>query len=251
MRKLAVILMVGAVASITLADRVSTLNPELAVPGPATYGSRAFTTYATGFESPTYTTGLIGGQDGWVDGTDSAMEVVTSPAIGGQSLQSDGDKGWGSFRNIGDNAGGGTIAWSWYFDSSSYDAYGADQQFIPQSPTDGKVVTRINRDWDSENLRVLADDGSGSAVYYDLGYDIAWDQWVDFELTVAADKSFSLLMNGSSIFTGVGFSNNLEEIVVYNDGYSGNTMYVDDISVTPEPASLLLLGLAGVILRRR
>lgn len=245
MRSAFIVCLLGAVASLAMADRVPMDSPY-AVPSPASTSTR-FTDFATDFES--YTVGPVGGQDGWVDGSGGALEIVSSPAIGQRALESNGLKGWAAFRYIGDNAGGGTASWDWFM--TNPDPYGANQQFILQSPTEGFIVTRVERYWLTETLRVLVNDGAGGAIWTDTGIDIALDTWVHFDLIVQPGGTFDLLMDGSPLASGLGFSDNLEEVVVYNDQYEFNDMYLDNLSVTPEPASLLLLGLAGMFLRRR
>jgi hypothetical protein len=239
------ICLIGVLSSFAVADRMP-MDDFRAIASPSEMTTR-FTDFVTDFES--YTVGPIGGQDGWEDGVGGALEIVTSPAIDTQSFESNGTKGWGAFRLVGNNPGGGTVSWDWYF--TNPDGFGANQQFLIQSPTDGLVVTRVERYWSTETLRVLVDDGAGGAEWLDSGVDIAQDTWVHFDLEVAPGGAIELLMNGSPLLSGQGFSDNLEEVVVLNDEYEFNDMYLDNLSVTPEPASLLLLGLAGLVLRRR
>ena len=62
-------------------------------------------------------------------------------------------------------------------------------------------------------------------------------------------------MNDQSMTTGLGFTDQVEELVLLNDAFLGNVMHYDNINVTPvpEPGTLVLLvcGVAAMCARRR
>lgn len=251
---------VAAFAGMAMADRPTIQNPHLAISQPSgSFGARSINTEFN-FEPPAYTAGNIAGQEGWNtsnDGTTFADFPVTSAqAVGTQSLLSDGGLSpftgtVGAFGPTMDfGTGGGTVTWSTYFDNQ--DPFGADQQFVIQSPTDGSVVTRVLRDWDTEQILVLAE-VAGDPTFVNTGVGVDFGSWQDWKLDVAPDATFSLSLDNTEIFSGQGFSEKLEQVVILNDSFAGNDMYVDNILVSaiPAPGSVALLGLGGLLAARR
>ncbi len=254
--KLTAAIAIAATAGIANADRFQTGDLSRAISGGLLSADRSF---SSGFEAPAYSLGDVNGQDGWIttnDGTvfDTFNVVDTFAASGSNSLQSLGGDGnfasKGAFRSF---AGltGGSVSWDWYYDSTTADPFGADQQIIIQSPTVGSVVTRVQRFWSSQTIRVLADDGAGAAVFFDLGFDITGDQWQNFQLDVQPGGAIELFINGSSVFTGQGFTDQIEEVAVFNDNFPGNDFYVDNLNAVPAPGAAALLGAAGIAATRR
>lgn len=83
--------------------------------------------------------------------------------------------------------------------------------------------------------------------------DIIRDQWVPAQATFDIDaRTYEVFYNGTSAATGnfVGNDNALVGLDVYTPA-NASTMYFDNFSVVPEPASLSLLGLSAFSLLRR
>ncbi len=195
--------------------------------------------FQTDFES--YALGTIDGQQNWIGLDPPNFQVVASPAVGTRAVRS---LGGNQLVNLAvqtfglGNAGSATIEWDWYFDSSTGAGDGGDQQIIlqPNINTQNTVAIRIARDWLTQHLRVFTSISATNGIWIDLGFDIPHDQWVNFQLELAADRTYDLYIDDVYIRSAIAFTNQIEEFVVYNDGFSGNEMLVDNISITGDPA---------------
>lgn len=212
--------------------------------------------YSTGFESPTFTTGNLDGQNGW-DGhsfaTASAAKVQTAVThAGSQAVAIDASpipsSAWYvkdlSFNPITAGTPIVTVAWSMRVDTGSLlsSAWGVDVY-----GSDGARVGYIQVD--STNTVKFA--GSATTTTITRG------TWYDFALVFDyAAHTYQGFLNGTTVapaatmpsYNGFGDA----DLACWGAGY--DKAYFDDYSVvaTPEPASLGLLALGALtVLRRR
>lgn len=99
-------------------------------------------------------------------------------------------------------------------------------------------------------------DSAGVVQFTGLYYQVnTWQKWeIDY---VVGESSYTLTVDGNSATLGSGYMMNPGATAVgaiFLDGYSSaSEVYVDDILVTPEPATLSVLGIGALLvgLRRR
>lgn len=242
----------------------------------------AQTVYSTGFENPPFTPGSIVGQDGWLAGstTGNSQSIVSTFAYAGtQSLSWDNSSTFNSFYSVRrpfDGQNGAITATTpleisaWLFIDPST---GADRLYGTYATNTGTGTlgstalgltiggggdVRAGTTWSATYsgavlynnpalignwVKVLLsyDGVGGGAAVYDSGLNLLWS------------TTFPTVSLANANGAGVG-SWNLNLGTDYNTttarlgmGYHDNL----DISVVPEPASILALGLALLALRRR
>lgn len=220
-----------------------------------------------GFEAPTFATGPLNGQDGWVAGLDgSGMEpvVVTAPdpVMGDQSVRLEvpdvqGSNSWMEhaadltsaigagekvvisfdiYRSL-NSEGKLQNMWFWLWDAGT-PTYGLQWDAGPSTlpygwnPNAGSVPTVVDR-WANLTLE------------YDFG-TMTCSSWYDGALV---DNQIAINPNGDDPITSItGFTIVLGHDA--GDGTGGDVAFIDNFSMTPEPASLLLVAL-GALIRRR
>jgi hypothetical protein len=229
----------------------------LAVSMVALLASAAFASVDVGgFES--YTVGLLGTQGGFVSGNGVngfAPEIVTSPALGGKSLRL-------RVGNIqADDFSQADIATNTPISATSlvsveFDLYqeGAAHQNLWWWWWDNGTPT-YGLSWDIGNVLPFGfADGAGSAprindqwAHVKMDWDFATGLGKSWYNGAAVDTAFPI--TGITTLTGWSFylSHDAGDSPV---GYT-DTAYIDNLVVTPEPASLLALALAALALRRR
>jgi subtilisin family serine protease len=90
-------------------------------------------------------------------------------------------------------------------------AKGTTWQFIPQSPTQGQVVTRLQINPD-QSMQVLVKNSDGSASFQHLPTTVV-PQF--FDLTIKVDRltsTFAIFFDGQRVFTGQGFTDQIEQM---------------------------------------
>jgi hypothetical protein len=217
--------------------------------------------FSTGFESPTYTSGPLAGQDGWLQdiGATSAITVQMGTVKSGtQAVQIDA-------------TGQPDYTRAYRFDN--YDtALSGNDPIIDLSgsfllgATGTPSIFRFggfNGTGNLIGLLQINNTGELSLIgssQVSTGVLVSTDAWHSFDLTFDFSMSeLSLTFDGSAIASGIGFSNTsssvflAQSITVVPLSTGTQSMFVDDLSVTtrasvPEPPvlSLLAIGLIGI-----
>ncbi|NMM48520.1 Ig-like domain-containing protein [Marinigracilibium pacificum] len=202
-----------------------------AIVGSFTSQSKIVTSlYATSFES--FSTGNINGQNGWISQYDGNWVISNeNPADSSQH-----------FRGVSDGLGGtrpGNILaisptitpLDEPFMTTSADiniqGQGVTWEYIPQSPTEGSVVTRIRFNSDG-TIDALVESGfTRLDVITPEGY---------FNLKIVVDKddaTFSLLFDNELVFSGQGFASLIEQVVLLSAmETTGSTFDMDNLQIT-------------------
>jgi hypothetical protein len=163
---------------------------------------------ATDFE--TFSLGDINNQQGWIGQFANWTIESSNPNSGSQHFEGLSD-GFGQSLAFSPDVGIGGDAKSSLVCDLFFDGSGVTWQIIPQSPTDAFVVTRIQVD-PAGNLSALVDNGGG--VFQPIPATLPTGY---FTLGIEADRAsaiFEVFINGTSVFTGQGFSGNVEQLVI-------------------------------------
>jgi hypothetical protein len=218
--------------------------------------AQASVIYSTGFESPTFSTGNLDGQNGWdghTYGTASAATVQTATAhAGSQAVQIDStpilNSAW-YMKNLSFNpvtAGTPIVTVEWWMrldtgssNSSAWgvDVYGSDGNRVGYMQVDSTNNVRLN------NVATSTSITRGT--------------WNDFKMVFNyTAHTYQGFVNGTSVgaaaampaYNGFGDA----DLACWGAGY--DKAYFDDYSIvaTPEPASFGLLAVGALsVLRRR
>ncbi|MCX2742738.1 choice-of-anchor D domain-containing protein [Mangrovivirga sp. M17] len=230
-------------------NRPDTDNLSSAIIGEHTTQSKVVTSlYATGFES--FSTGDINGQNGWL-----------SQYAGNWTISNENPKDSSlHFRGVSDGLGGtrtGNILaisptitpLAEPFMTASADiniqGSGVTWEFIPQSPTEGSVVTRIRFNPDGTIDALTESNFTRLDAMVPEGY---------FNLKLVVDKddsSFSVFIDGELIFSGQGFASIIEQVIFLSAmETTGSTFDVDNLEVTdgdPDAFFLSVVPSSGVV----
>jgi hypothetical protein len=194
----------------------------------------------------------IGGWAGWDNvpaaaGTVSSLQSLSAP----HSISVSNDLGVDAVHPF-----SGYTSGAWTFTANQYIPSGLDSltYFILNSQYNhgGPYQWAIEMHMDPSNGMVneqIRDDTGTMAT------PIVYDQWVEIRVDFDLDaNTVDAYYNGVQIVTGTWATasypaRNFENVDLYAP--HNGTVYYDDLSLTPEPTSLLLLGLGGLLLRRR
>jgi hypothetical protein len=235
--------------------------------GPS-YGS-----FFDGFE--TYQTGPIATQGGWAQngGSTSQSIVVNDSGVayqGDQYLQISASSSSGagadtSFSSLPldsqtNNEVSYALRWKANTPNSGNGNAGIDFKLYGENGGDTLVNTYTYADSRGFGYRI-----NGVATYDD-SVILASDTWYNFiyDLDPAHSQARIRIMDGSNpplfdqtvsydIVNNIGATPSLYAAYFFQDGADGNSWLIDNLSVqsTPEPATLSLLGLGGLLLIRR
>lgn len=256
MKKALVVLAIAALVAPAMAQKVyNTSTDAFTAPG----STRAIA-QGTGFEAPDFAAGDINGQSGWsVFSGDTAQVVSTAnPATGAQHYRNQFESAFGTGTNVGafsPDTGPSTIEpQTMSLDVNIGATGGADYDIVPQAPSQSFLTARVKFNY-LGNIFVLDDTGLGLA-FEDTG--VAWTPGVYKNLTIDMDPGANTMdyyYDGSLIWSsvaGVYAGTAMEQVVILSDNWHfGESGDFDNLSVTPEPASLLLLVLGALAIRRR
>lgn len=223
----------------------------------------AGTIYETGFEQPTFVPGSIVGQDAWVtSGLIDAGATVQSAVVyaGAQALELNAlpllaSRWWWAAGQGFDPLAAGTPVVevethlllsaalpAWRSGSWGLDVYDSN-------------VDRVGL-WflDDEGSLIVWDGSQG--VGLDTGVDVPRNEWHGFTTRLDyATATYTVLVDGvqaGGVFA-MGSTLDFGDADLRVTAPAFDCAYVDDYAIhaTPEPASLLLLCVAGLLLRRR
>ncbi|MBT1708525.1 S8 family serine peptidase [Fulvivirgaceae bacterium PWU5] len=200
--------------------------------------------YATDFES--FTVGDIHNQQGWRAQFGNWTVEEANPSSGAKHLRGLAD-GLGQSLSISPNAGIGTEEKSTVAAKISIDGTGTSWQIIPQSPTAALVNTRIEFSADGAIYALTTGGYVQAAPSYTTGY---------FDVTIQVDRDsayFDLYINDEKIFTGQGFTGNVEEVAILSFmETAGPVLDVDDLQIfdgekVEAPTFITVSPVSGVI----
>lgn len=191
-------------------------------------GQNAVTLYETDFED--FTPGDIDGQNGW------------EAQFGNWTIESENaSSGSQHFRGLADGLGQslafspvveiGTDPKSTTTLKLNIQGTGVTWQIIPQSPTAQLVNTRFSFAANG-SIQALVSDGAGGASYVTIPATVPSGY---FDLTIEVDRAsfvFDVYFNDNKVFTGQGFTGDIEQVVVLSlMEEEGPTLDIDDLKI--------------------
>jgi hypothetical protein len=232
--------------------------------------------YTTGFEAP-FAPGAVEPQQGWTAThvNDVWASVSTAnPNAGLQHLRMQkqnpgGAPGGGNRVALGPTlgaqpAGASTLSMNIFIDATG----GADYDIVPQAPSQGFLTARVKfffGDADADlipgDILVLDDadgPGPGGLAFIATGAEYTVGAYKNLRVEAnSITDSLQYFYDGALIYTapfGLFAGTSMEQIAVLSDNFQTNTVEhadIDNIAITPEPASLLALGTLGLVALRR
>jgi hypothetical protein len=228
-----------ATQTINLKDAAAITNPAAKMAGAEQY--------ATSFEE--FAPGNINGQQGWVGQFGNWRVEGINPFTGVQHFRGLSD-GFGLSIAFSPLVPIGTDPVSSTTMKVNIAGSGTTWQIVPQSPTAGFVTTRFQINAD-RSLSVLASDSLGNASYVTIPG--SWPSgYVNFRLDVQrATSIFTIYINDSPVFTGLGFSGDIEQVVILSlMEEAGQTLDLDNLAIldgAPSAPWLMVTPLSGVV----
>ncbi|TRX59371.1 hypothetical protein FNH22_09390 [Fulvivirga sp. M361] len=191
--------------------------------------------YATNFD--TFSPGDINGQQGWAGQFVNWVIDTTNSLSGSQHIRSVAD-GLGQTLAFTPEVGIGMDAISSMSVGIDLDGLGATWQVIPQSNTAELVVTRVIFNADGTISGVVADNG-GELRPIDVAIPEGY-----FEVSIEVERAtslFTVYFDGEEVFTGEGFTGDIEQVVLLGAmEISGPVMDIDNLQIVdgriPEPS---------------
>lgn len=218
---------------------------------------QASTIYSTGFESPDFHTGVLSGQDGWSQsggfGTGDTKPFVqnTDVCTGLQAITlTSGNSTATEARRVGDVLTG-IVTMS--FDIKIFEGTTAGLSAnlnVTASESSTSIWYPIIITF-STNGNILAQNGNSVT---DSG--VAWSSSSWQNITMVADtetRTYDLIIDGTTVLSDLGFRGSTVSTISMIDFYMpmagerNEGMYVDNVSLIPEPATIGLLGIGGLM----
>jgi hypothetical protein len=254
-----------------MAASINSVAAELDLGGSTQRGG----SYSTGFEAP-FTPGWLSTQQGWqsfpatqaatqrpeVTGTVAGTGGST-PFAGTQMLRLRKKSNSASGTAVGGAKGlspawtsGETVTFSTQVKITANN--GADYLVELADGVAGTITARVGFDYlpGRQAIYVFDDDGAGGFLTTDTG--VAWtaNVWKELKIVQTLGAGIKYYYDNVLIYDDVngipGTSSTMDEIAIYSDNFQlSESGYFDAVSVTPEPASLALMLLGGLALRRR
>ncbi len=184
--------------------------------------------YATDFED--FALGDIEGQNGW-SGQWSNWMISTSNAVSGaQHIRSVSD-GLGLTLAFSPEIATGTKTKSSTTMRVNLDGLGTTWQVIPQSNAEGRLNTRIQFSPDG-SAQALVNLGNDEGEFVEISAAVPNGY---FDLTIEVDRKnteFNVYFNSDKVFTGKGFSGNIDQVVFLSlMEETGQIFDVDDFKI--------------------
>jgi MYXO-CTERM domain-containing protein len=262
-------------------NHVSVMASVVALSAASAVSASVF--YSTGFEAPDFTTGDVNGQSGWTTfdptfttgGGNFASVTNGAPAGfgGSQALRFDGGTAatsspryaWGPSYGAAFSAaaaGGENVL---YASTSMYLASGqtstARLGMVTFDSTGAKILTGFYVQANTGIVYLLANYNNAGTIgnfAFSTNLTIGLDQWVNFTTTWnQATGRMEVFWGANGFFVdGAGAGSIADETDYYatrNGSTIASTAYFDNLEVgaVPAPGAVALLGMAGLIGRRR
>jgi hypothetical protein len=184
--------------------------------------------YATDFES--FALGDINGQQGWAGQFANWTIEGTNPSSGSQHFRGLSD-GFGFTLAFSPEVSIGAEDKSTLTTKINVEGTGVTWQIIPQSPSAGFVNTRIQFSPDG-SAQALVSDGAGGGSFAEIPASVPSGY---FDLTLEFDRAtaeFNVYFNEDKVFTGQGFTGDIEQLVVLSlMEVAGPTLDLDDLQI--------------------
>ena len=197
----------------------------------------------------------------WVLGGAIVGQGAASPPSIPNYMDNDRNVGGAGSHMYGDldgaTLGAGAVIHAEYmcYNMASYNAFGLNVDATnpyPWDPTTGDACIVVYGSADGGTVYVMNSAGGGQASGLTHQLD-TWELW-EIDWVVGA-TSYTLTIGGNSLTTSVMKDPGATQVgALFFGGFSGATrLLVDDVLVTPEPATLavLSLGLIAALIRRR
>ncbi len=200
-----------------------------------------------------FTSGFIGGQNGWTTlQNNSSQPVISSEEVnaGDQSLQISAHEGLGGNTNIGVRSPSIPTGFSYYTlttDVFIEDLDGAHYDIVLQTPALGSITTRVR--FSSEGIIQVTDNtGGGTSFVSTISYEPG--EWGTFKQVIDVSASaVYYYYNDELFYTGNLYAANTVEQIVFlsNNNNNEESAFFDNVSLTGQDGWLRVSPSAGSI----
>jgi len=249
----------------------------------ASFASASVTFYSTGFEAPSFATGDVNGQSGWTTydptfttgGGNFASVTTGAPAGfgGSQALRFDSGTSatsspryawgpaYGSLFSAAASAGDNVLVAQTSMYMASGQTSTARQGMVTFDLSGSKILTGFYVQANTGLVYLLANYNNAGTINnfaFNTNVTIGYDQWVNFTTTWNQATGRMEVFWGANAFyvDGAAAGSVADETDYYNTRNAStvaSTAYFDNLTIgaVPAPGALALLGLAGIVGRRR
>jgi len=189
----------------------------------------------------------IDGQNGWTATSTSAsgFRPVLNFDILSTALRSLGDGTSGVFSATSpvfaaSAEPGAVVRWSWFLDSSTLNPTDFRGENAPANRIElldnGGLVASVIMSGREQQIDYFTRDANGGIDILVSDAVLPVDRWVDFELRVRSDRTYTVWMDDVFIIEAKAFSNRVDQLGFVNSNNQPNgVIYIDDLSVDPLP----------------